>query len=685
MNSATRSSNGRTPEELVSRRARDRSRRSATRLLCVHRLIEAQAERTPEAVALCTAGESLTYEQLNARANRLARRLRTLGVGPEVLVGLCAGRSAEMVVGLLAVLKAGGAYVPLDPAYPAERLAFMLQDARVAVLLTQEEQLHRLPDSSASVVCVDRERETIALQPDGNLSGGATLDNLAYVIYTSGSTGRPKGVMIPHRALANHMRWMQCEFSIGPDDRVLQKTPFSFDASVWEFYLPMLTGGTLVLAAPGGHQDVEYLTDAIRRHRVTILQGVPSLLRMLVEVDGFRELGSLRYIFSGGEPLTADLRDRLYAHPEAEVINLYGPTEACIDATFHRCARPGVGTSAGSSVPIGKPIANSRIYVLDAYQQPVPVRVAGELYVGGAGVARGYLNRPGLTAARFVADPYAFEPGSRMYRTGDLARWRPDGNLEYLGRVDRQIKIRGFRIEPEEIEAALVRHIAVRESAVVAREDAPDVLRLVAYLTVDVDRPAPVPAELRRFLKESLPEPMIPSAFVVLEALPLTPNGKVDRKALPAPESLSFRPDDLFVAPSGPLEEEVASIWSAVLGIERIGSADNFFDLGGHSLLATQVISRLCEATGVEIPLRALFESPTVAGMAKRIETARRAESRSESVPIKPGDRSGPQRLSFSQEALWFLDQVAPGSPPSTSPRPFGSRDRLTKARSSGA
>ena len=349
-----------------------------------------QAGRTPEAVAVACSSESLTYSELNSRANRLARRLRTLGVGPEVLVGLCTGRSAAMVVGLLAVLKAGGAYVPLDPAYPAERLAFMLQDARVAVLLTQEEQLHRLPDSSASVVCVDRERETIALQPDGNLSGGATLDNLAYVIYTSGSTGRPKGVMIPHRALANHMRWMQCEFSITPDDRVLQKTPFSFDASVWEFYLPLLTGGTLVLAATGGHHDVEYLTDAIRRHRVTILQGVPSLLRMLVEVDGYRELGSLRYIFSGGEPLTTDLRDRLYAHPSGG-----GDQPVRSDGSLHRrdvpplCAarRRHVSRFVGADRQADRQLANLRA-------RRVSAAGAGER--GGRALRRRRRSGPGL-------------------------------------------------------------------------------------------------------------------------------------------------------------------------------------------------------------------------------------------------------------------------------------------------
>ncbi len=661
MNSATMSSNGRAHEKVFSRRTRDRSRLSADRLLCVHRLIEAQVERTPEAVALCSAGESLTYAELNATANRLARRLRALGVGPEILVGLCVRRSTAMVMGLLAVLKAGGAYVPLDPEYPADRLAFMLEDARTAVLLTESEILGRLPSSSTSVVCLDREWESIATEADGTLDGGAGLHNLAYVIYTSGSTGRPKGAMIHHLGLANYLGWCSRAYAIALGQGAPVHSSISFDLTITALLAPLVVGRRVDLLDED--LGIEQLSHALRRSSdYSLVKITPAHLRWLGdELESREAAGRTRAFIIGGEQLTAEHVAFWRQHaPETILVNEYGPTETVVGCCVYRVPRD---QPISGPIPIGRPIANTRLYVLDQNLAPLPIGVPGELYIGGAGVARGYLNRPRLTAERFVPDPFGKGPGERLYRTGDLVRWRSDGNLEYLGRVDRQLKVRGFRIEPAEIEEALAQHPAVREAVITACEAASGDRRLVAYLVLATGRPAPADSELRQFLRNELPEPMIPSAFVVLEALPLTPNGKVDREALPAPESVSFRPGALFVAPRGPLEEEVASIWSAVLGIERIGSADNFFDLGGHSLLATQVISRLCEATNVEIPLRALFESPTVAGMAKRIETARRAESRSESVPIKPGDRSGPQRLSFSQEALWFLDQVAPGQP----------------------
>ncbi|MBV8235159.1 MAG: amino acid adenylation domain-containing protein, partial [Acidimicrobiia bacterium] len=430
------------------------------------------------------AGPVLSYAELDARANQLAHHLRQRGAGPDVLVGLCVDRSADMVVGLLGILKAGAAYVPLDPDYPKARLSFMLEDAGAPILVTRHRFRGLIAEPGPCVVEFDTDRDAIAASPRHALDSGVSPEHLAYVIYTSGSTGRPKCAMIPHRALANHMRWMQHTFAITPADRVLQKTPFSFDASVWEFYLPLLTGGTLVLAGPDDHRDVEALVAAIRRQRVTILQGVPSLLRMLVEVDGLREADSLRYVFSGGEPLTAELRDRLFAVTGAAVCNLYGPTEACIDTTFYVCPRDEEGSADRSAVPIGRPIWNATAYVLDEHRQPVPVGVPGELYLGGIPLGRGYWNRPELTAERFLPDPFPGEPGARLYRTGDLARFLGDGNLEYLGRLDAQVKLRGYRIELGEIEAAIQANPAVAGAVVVVRDDQPGDTRLVAYVKI---------------------------------------------------------------------------------------------------------------------------------------------------------------------------------------------------------
>ena len=661
MNSTTEYGVGRAPEEILPRQPRETIRRSPAKLRCVHRWIEVQAERAPGAVALTCAGEALTYSQLNARANRLAHRLRAQGVGPEVLVGLCSGRSAAMVVGLLAVLKAGGAYVPLDPSYPAERLAFMIGDARTTVLLTQADLLVRLPASSASIICLDRDWRSIEAEPDGNLSGGAGLQNLAYVIYTSGSTGRPKGAMINHLGLANYLSWCAKAYAVPVGLGAPVHSSISFDLTITALLAPLITGRRVDLLDED--LGIEQLSEALRRSRdYSLVKITPAHLRWLGDqVDPRDAAGRTRAFVIGGEQLRPEHVSFWRQHaPETTLINEYGPTETVVGCCVYRVPRD---QPISGPIPIGRPIANTRLYVANRNLEPVPVGVAGELYIGGAGVARGYLNRPGLTAERFIPDPFGLEPGGRLYRTGDLARWRADGNLEYLGRVDRQVKVRGYRIELGEIEEALAQHPAVRETAVLAREDAPDDRRLVAYLTVADDRPVPAGLELRQFLRKSLPEPMIPSAYVVLEALPLTPNGKVDREALPALERGGARPVALSVAPLGPVEEEVASVWEAVLGLDRVGAHDGFFDIGGHSLLATQVISRLRELFGVEIPLRGLFEAPTVAGLAERIEAIRVGGARRDASPIEPTTLVGPLPLSFSQEALWFLDQLAPGQP----------------------
>ncbi len=586
--------------------------------LPLHRLFEAQAARTPDATAAVFADESLTYAALDARANRLAHRLRRMGVGPEVRVGVCAERSLEMVVALLGILKAGGAYVPIDPGYPADRIAYMLADSGVPVLLTQARLAAGLPAHGAAVVRLDADWVSIAEESAASPDVDVTPDGLAYVIYTSGSTGRPKGAMNAHRGVVNRLLWKQGEYALHPDDVVLQKTPFSFDVSVWEFFWPLITGARLVLARPEGHKDPAYLAEIIERAGVTTLHFVPSMLRAFLEHGDTGRCQSVRRVMSSGEALPAELVGRFFrALPHAELHNLYGPTEAAVDVTFWACSP----ADAGRAVPIGRPVANSRIYILDRRSNaPSPARIPGELHIAGVQVGRGYLGRPSLTAATFVPDPFSTEPGARMYRTGDLARWRADGAAEYLGRIDHQVKVRGFRVELGEIETVLCAHPGVRETIVLAREDAPGVARLVGYYVPAADDDVPVEA-LRAFLRSRLPEHMVPSALVRMEAMPLSPNGKIDRRALPAPER-GARGGAPFVAPRSEVEEILSGIWTEVLGVERIGMHDHFFDLGGYSILGVKVVSRVQEAFGVSLPLHTLFQAPTIESLSQAIALA---------------------------------------------------------------
>ncbi|MBV9109238.1 MAG: amino acid adenylation domain-containing protein, partial [Gemmatimonadetes bacterium] len=583
--------------------------------VCVHELFEAQAERTPAGTAVVFEGEPLSYAELNARANRLAHHLRSLGVGPDVRVGICAERSLELMVGLLGVQKAGGAYVPLDPGYPAERLAYMLADSAPAAVLVQTHLRDRVESASVPVLELDTAAPAWADRPAKNPERGAlTPDHLAYVIYTSGSTGRPKGVAVHHRGVVNRLSWMEAVHGLGPHETVLQKTPYSFDVSVWELFWPLSAGARLVLARPGGHRDPAYLLDLLQRERVTTVHFVPSLLAAFLAHPGAERsaLPELRRVVSSGEALPPELVARFGERlPGVELHNLYGPTEASVDVTFWRCPTGG----PGARVSIGRPVPNTRIYLLDARGEPVPVGVAGELYIAGVQVARGYLGRPGLTAERFVADPFGGEPGARLYRTGDRARWLPDGTIEYLGRIDFQVKVRGFRIEPGEIEARLREYPGVREAVVMAREDAPGEKRLVAYVVGDEAAGAEV---LRAHLGETLPEHMVPAAYVRLDALPLTPTGKLDRRSLPAPEGESYARHG-YEAPEGEVETALAGIWAEVLRVERVGRHDNFFELGGHSLLAVQVVSRVRQVLEVELGLGAVFEKPVLSALAGHV------------------------------------------------------------------
>ncbi|HWN42369.1 MAG TPA: amino acid adenylation domain-containing protein [Thermoanaerobaculia bacterium] len=579
--------------------------------VCLHELIEAQVKRSPERQAVTFEGRSLTYRELDGAADRLALRLQEAGTGPEAVVGVLAERSLEMVVALLAVLKAGGAHLPLDPDYPADRLAFMIADARLPVLLAQERLLKKLPAHEARVLPLEGTAEA---GEDAQRPGAkAVPENLAYVIYTSGSTGRPKGTLVPHRAIVNHMLWMQSTFPLGPSDRVLQKTPFSFDASVWEFWAPLLAGATLVMAPPEAHRDPAALARSIQRHEATVLQTVPSLLRAMLDDGRLEGCRSLRRVFCGGEELTADAAADFFRVSEAELHNLYGPTETAVDASCWTCERAG----RRAPVPIGRPVANTRLYAVDPRLRPAPAGVPGELLIGGAQVGRGYLARPDLTAERFIPDPFSGEPGARLYRTGDLARQLTDGAMVFLGRIDHQVKLRGQRIELGEIEAALRCHPAVSRAAVVVRDD-----KIAAYYVPADGHEAMIAdqrAGLRAGLRETLPEYMIPSWFVPLSALPLTASGKVDRGALPAPNGGRQDLGREYVAPEGDVQQRLASIWAEILRVDRIGANDNFFELGGHSLMATQVLSRVEKAFGIELALRVLFESPTLASLAEAI------------------------------------------------------------------
>ncbi len=581
---------------------------------CLHELIAAQAARTPAAPALTVEGLTLDYRELEARANRLAHWLRRAGVRPDTLVGVCAERSVEMVVALLGILKAGGAYVPLDPGYPPERLAFMVADSAVSLVLTQGRLAAGLAAPGLRTLALDADWTEVAREPATAPDAGVRPDHLAYMIYTSGSTGRPKGAMNSHRAIVNRLLWMQDAYRLTAADTVVQKTPFSFDVSVWEFFWPLLAGARLVVAKPGGHQDAAYLAELVARERVTTMHFVPSMLQVFVDEPGLAQCPALRQVFCSGEALPAELAVRFLARHAAELHNLYGPTEAAVDVTFWRCVR---GDSR-ASVPIGRPIARTQMHVLDARLQPVPVGVAGELHIGGIGLARGYHGRAELTAEKFIPDPFGV-PGGRLYRTGDLARRLPGGELEYLGRLDHQVKLRGFRIELGEIETALARQPGVRETAVIVRADRPGEPALVAYVV-----PAPGPelsvAALRTALRAGLPEYMVPSDFVVLPALPLSPNGKLDRRALPAPSRGAAPAGARFVAPETDTERLLATLWAGALGRESVGVEDNFFDLGGHSLKLGQVHAGIRTRFPAAPGLLELFQYPTIRGLAARLD-----------------------------------------------------------------
>jgi amino acid adenylation domain-containing protein len=574
---------------------------------CVYQLFEEQVQRAPDAVAVSLEGESLSYRELNRRANNLAWRLRSMGVGPEVLVGIFMDRSFEMLVGLLAVLKAGGAYVPLDPVYPLERIRFMIEDSQTRVVLTQNSRVHRLPQTAAQTLCLDAEDSVFAGESVEDLQPWSTPDNLAYVIYTSGSTGRPKGVLVAHRGVTNMIEASIGLFHINSDSRILQGASLSFDASVLEIFMALIGGGTLHLPSRAAATSGTELGQLLREDAITTIAITPSLLDTIPA----GEYSALQTIIVGGEACSAATAARWSRG--RQLFNAYAPTEATVYATATQYL------DGGDHIPsLGRPISNMQIYLLDQHLRPVPIGITGEIHLSGAGLARGYLNQPELTAERFVPDPFSRIAGARLYKTGDLARFVNCERIEFVGRADQQVKVRGFRIELGEIETVLGQHLNVREAVVVARADAPGGKRLIGYV-VAREEPPPTTTELREYLERTLPDFMVPSAFVVLETLPLTPTGKVDRNALPLPEQARPELAQIYVAPRTAVEEVLCSLYSEVLQIEPVGVHDSFFDLGGHSLLATQITSRVRLAFQVQLPVRTLFEAPTVERFAAAI------------------------------------------------------------------
>ncbi|CAH2574040.1 Gramicidin S synthase 2 [Planktothrix rubescens] len=626
---------------------------------CIHHLFEEQVERTPDAIAVVFENQQLTYTELNGRANQLAHYLQKLGVKADTLVGICVERSLEMMVGLLGILKAGGAYVPLDPEYPQERLSFMLEDSQVKVLVTQAKLVKSIPEHQAQLICLDTEWEKIAQNITSNPESAAKPENLTYIIYTSGSTGKPKGVLVNHSNVVRLFAATDSWYHFNPQDVWTLFHSYAFDFSVWEMWGALLYGGRLIIVPYLVTRSPESFLNLLCQEKVTILNQTPTAFRQLIQAEQATDNDlSLRLVIFGGESLEINsLQPWFDRHGDQfpQLVNMYGITETTVHVTYRPLSRADVNSTASV---IGRPLPDLQVYLLDEYLQPVPVGVPGEMYVGGAGVTRGYLNRPELTTERFI--PSLFEnsnpqpPTPKLYKTGDLARYLPDGNIEYLGRIDNQVKIRGFRIELGEIEAVIGQNEDVQSACVIAREDNPGDKRLVAYvvpqpeITLTID-------EIRQFLKAKLPDYLVPNAFVILEALPLTPNGKIDRRALPAPD---LQGKGEYIAPRNPIEEKIAQIWAEVLKLERVSIEDNFFELGGHSLLATQVISRCQEAFEIALPLRYLFESPTIAQLSAVILKELQTGSRLKLPPIVPLNRQDDIPLSWAQERLWFVNQL---------------------------
>ncbi|HBC56776.1 MAG TPA: non-ribosomal peptide synthetase, partial [Gammaproteobacteria bacterium] len=618
----------------------------------IHSLIEAQARKTPQAIALSFDDQNLTFQQLDEFANQLAHRLIEQGVSAEEPIGLLLERSPEMIIGILAILKVGAAYVPLEPSHPPERICYQVQDAQLKIVLTLTSCDSIANELDSEILYLDQfdtcKNDYSVIKPDVT----TTNSNLAYVIYTSGSTGTPKGVAVAHRSVVNLLTWMQRTINLNETDVVLFKTPFSFDVSVWQIFWPLMVGARMQIAKSEGEKDVDYLKQIIKDSKVTVCHFGPAALSVFLSVEEIHACGSLRHILTGGESLSLEIKERFYRTlPSTELHHLYGPTETTVDVSYRRCSP----LEVYSVEPIGRPIANTQLYILDSKQKPVPIGVVGDLYVGGMSLSRGYWHRPELTKKAFIET--SFREGERLYKTGDLARFRADGQLVFMGRADQQVKVRGYRIELEEIEAQLMQYPALSAAAVGVYGNDNQNEGLVAYLVVEsaeeVDR-----IELEKWLSSRLPSYMIPQLYVELDRLPLNQNGKLDRQSLPIPsETIS---NSVYVAPQTEVEKELCEIWQSLLPVERVGVQDNFFELGGHSLVATRVISRIRKRFKVELPVRALFENQTVNSLANRIENTQADQI--EMPRLVAADRTLPIPVSFSQLRLWIIDRFQPGN-----------------------
>jgi amino acid adenylation domain-containing protein len=616
---------------------------------CIQELFEEQAQRTPEAVALVFEGVTIGYSALNARANCLAHHLISLGAGPEVLIAVCMERSIELIVALLGILKAGAAYVPMDPGFPKARLVFMLADTGTPILLTQQALLASLPKHPCKVLCVDNDWTLIASNISTNPIIRVQVDALAYVMFTSGSTGDPKGVMIEHRALVNHMAWMQDRFPLNTSDRLLLKTSISADASIWELFASLLCGARLVVSPAETHRSPDGIVDIVTREKITVVQLLPTMLEAILVGPGFLACTTLKRVYCGGEQLAGSAARRFRGQCAAELINLYGPTEATIDATYEVCE-----CVDDKPVSIGQPISNTQLYIFDPLGNVLPNGHKGEIYIGGEGLARGYLNRQELTEQFFVRDPFSSIPSTKLYRTGDYGRIRDDGRFEFIGRIDHQLNIRGFRIEPAEIESVIAQHPSVLQVVAVARADDDGDMHLVVYL-VSKDENFPSMSPLFALAREHLPQHMRPEAYVILKSMPLTPNGKFDRSALPTPQYGQYRSEALQIAPRGQVEETVAKVWCEILRINQVSVLDDFFELGGHSLLAGKMLARVAELTQVTVPLKHFFSRPTLEGVADGVSQTLAGKMQNLSKGLEPTVHLNNPIMSFAQKRLWFL------------------------------
>ncbi|MEN6308023.1 MAG: amino acid adenylation domain-containing protein, partial [Anaerohalosphaeraceae bacterium] len=623
---------------------------------CIHQLFEQQAEKTPDATAVVFEDQTLTYAQLNEQANQLAHYLRANGVGPDVPVGVCMERSFELMVTLLGILKAGGAYVPLDPKYPPERLSHMIRETGMPAILTQQRFQTLDFGSCRNVIAIDSQWDQISSVPQTSSPPEVSLKppHAAYILFTSGSTGLPKGVVVEHGAILNSFLWLQETFSLGPQDRILQKTTFTFDVSLWDLLWPLTAGAQVILASPGKHIDMDYLVEAIRSHQITVINFVPSVLELFLSHPEVSQCTSLRLVLAAGEALSYPLLARFFELLNAELHNLYGPTEAAIQVTWWPCCKD----NPHQIVPIGKPIANTQAYILDNSLQPVPIGMPGDLYIGGVQLARGYLARPELTAERFMPDPFSSQPGARIYKTGDVCRWMEDGNIDYLGRADDQVKIRGFRIELGEIENALRTHPAVAQAAVKVHENQPGLKMLAGYY-VCKQRHVVSTDEIMAYLRQRLPDYMVPAGIMELDQIPLTASGKTNRKALPALEAIHANSSS---QPQTPTEQALARIWIELLGVKDIYREDNFFHLGGHSLKAIQTVYHIQNKFKINLPVSTLFENPTLEQFAQIIDQYG-AKSYNNDLQIPTVSRDKTYPLSFAQKRMWFIQQLSPELP----------------------